>query len=85
MKVISWSYPEGGSLRELIERAGLHPITMLTSLSTNQKMQLLQNHVVRCKTIHENHSVLDTLQLSQIEKEKVIDEVAFICQGEHSR
>lgn len=83
MKIISWSHPEKGSLRELIEQAGLHPITMLTTLSLAHKTHLLENHSVRCKAIHENPSVLDGLSLSHEEKKKVMEEVNFICSGEH--
>jgi hypothetical protein len=83
MKVVSWDYPERESLRDMIEKAGLHPITMLTTLSLNLKTKLLENHVVRCKTIHENPAVLDTLGISQEEKQKVLAEITFICGEEH--
>ncbi len=83
MKIVSWSYPTGKSLRELIESAGLHPITLLTTLSNNDKVQLLQNHVVRCKTIHENPALLDALPLSDAQKLQVMSEIDFVCKGEH--
>lgn len=83
MKIISWDYPEGGSLRDLIEQARLHPVTMLTSLSQPQKMTLLENHIVLCKDITENNAVLDMLYLSEADKEKVLNEVKFICQTEN--
>src|SRR5207247_2276596 len=44
MKIISWGYPEGEGLRDLIEKAHLYPVTMLTSLNQNHKMTLLNNH-----------------------------------------
>lgn len=83
IKVISWSYPEqGGSLRDLIEQSGLHPITVLTSLATIHKTTLLENHIVRCKAIHDNPAVLDILPLSREEKDKVLQEIAFVCRNE---
>lgn len=83
MKVISWSYPEGGgSLRDLIETSRLHPITMVHSLSQAHKTTLLQNHVVLCKDIHRDKRVLDMLPLSSDERERVIAEVASICSEE---
>jgi|SRR5579885_2037271 len=82
MKVISWSYPEGESLRDIIERTKLHPITILTSLSESNKMILLENHVVLCKQIHQNKTLLDRLPLTKEEKEKTKAEVAFICTEE---
>jgi hypothetical protein len=84
MKVISWSYPEGNSLRDMIEQSRLHPITMLTTLSQAQKNTLLQNHIVMCKDILHNHLYLDMLHLPTDAKEKVIEEVTYICRQEHS-
>lgn len=83
MKVIGWDYPNKGNLRDLIEKAKLHPVTMLSSLPAIYKTKLLDNHIVRCKSIHENPNVLDMLSLSPDMKKRVLDEVEFICQGEH--
>lgn len=82
MKVISWSYPQEGSLRDLIERSRLHPITIVHSLSQSHKTTLLQNHVVLCKDIMRDKSVLDLLPLSRGERELVIAEVESICSEE---
>jgi len=82
MKVISWDYPEGNGLREMIERSRLHPITMLTNLAIPQKMTLLDNHIVLCKEIYTRPEVLDMLYLSKLDHEKVMKEVAAICSEE---
>ena len=58
MRVLSWDYPVGGGLRDLIEQSRLHPVTMLTTLSQSQKMTLLDNHIVLCKDILKNPQVL---------------------------
>lgn len=82
LKVISWSYPENGSLRDLIEKSRLHPLTMLTTLPNIHKETLLNEHIVLCKDIHENPEVLDRLSLTNEEKEKTLAESAFICSSE---
>lgn len=79
LKTISWNHPEGGSLREMIEKHHLYPITMLTTLVQNHKMTLLTNHITLCKDIQKNPNLLDILPLSSEEKEKVMAEVHFIC------
>lgn len=79
MKTLSWSYPSEGSLRDLIERAQLRPITMLTSLSSAQKIKLLQHHVVLCKDVQANTSYLDFLRLTPEERKRTISELDFIC------
>lgn len=83
MKVISWSFPEDGSLRDLIEKSRLHPITLLSSLNQASRETLLNNHVVLCKDIHEDRGLLDQLPLSKEEKEKILAETAFICNSEN--
>jgi Holliday junction resolvase-like predicted endonuclease len=81
MKTVSWSYPAEGSLRDLIEQSDLRPITMLTSLSSSQKIKLLENHIVLCKDIDANPSYLDLLHLPPEERKRALSEVAFICQN----
>ncbi len=81
MKVISWNYPNGGSLRELIEKHHLFPVTALTTISLQQKQQLLNNHVVLCKQICENKSLIDSLSLSDDQKKRVYQETSFVCQS----
>lgn len=82
MKVMSWDYPEGNSLREWIESANLHPITMLTTIAQSQKMTLLDNHIVLCKEILANPQLLDMLYLSRQDQEKVLAEVNSVCATE---
>jgi Holliday junction resolvase-like predicted endonuclease len=82
MKVLSWDYPSGESLRDLIEQSQLHPITMLTTLTQTQKMTLLENHVVLCKDILENNELINNLYLSQQDRVKVLAEVSALSSNE---
>lgn len=79
MKVVSWNYPEGESLRDLIEQTKLHPITALATLSQSQKQRLLENHVVLCKNICEQPAVLEQLGISEDLKRNIISEAKFVC------
>jgi len=79
MRIISWSYPEGESLRDLVEKFQLFPITAITTVSTAQKQQLLSFGTVLCKDICENHGLLDVLGLTEEKKKEVMSEVEFIC------
>jgi len=78
MKVISWDYPENGSFRDLIEKYKLHPITMLTTLSQNQKQLLTGNHTVLAKDVCKNPSVLDILGLPKDKKNSILSECQFV-------
>ena len=82
LKIISWEYPEGESLRDLIEKYTMHPVTALTTLTTAMKAQLLGHHIVLCKDICANNSLLDILPLSKDEKKRTLEEIHYICQEE---
>ena len=74
MGVTSWSYPQNESLRDLIERHHLYPITLLSSLSEPQKQILLENHIVLVSEILKNNVCFDLLEVQSDKKEKIIEE-----------
>jgi hypothetical protein len=78
MKVLGWSYPENESLRGLIERSRLFPITTISTLSHVQKLELMQNHIVMCKDIINNPSSLAILGLQGIKRDRVLEEANYI-------
>ena len=51
LKITSWDYPNDASLRLLINKSGLHPITCLNSLSRAELNRLLQKGIVFCHDI----------------------------------
>lgn len=81
MKIMGWSYPEGESLRDLIEKHKLHPITALTALTLSQQQQLLNQHIVLCKEIAENPAFLNELNLPEDHKGKVLAEASFVAKS----
>jgi hypothetical protein len=78
MKVVSWNYPEKESLRDLIEEKNLHPITMLSTLSIQQKAHLMANHTIVCKDILEQEQALSVLSLPLDVKKEVLEEASYI-------
>lgn len=78
MKIVSWDYPNGKSLRDLIEKHKLHPITTLSNISTAQKQILTQNHIVLAKHICKNPSSLDILNLPANQKNSIVSQCQFI-------
>ncbi|PID52340.1 MAG: ATPase [Candidatus Moraniibacteriota bacterium] len=49
IELMSWRYPKGRSLAELIDQTGLHPITAITRLNRRQKDYLINQGVVLCQ------------------------------------
>ena len=78
MKVTSWDYPEGESLRELIEQTGLIPITALTTLPKSNLDNLLSRGVVLCKDLHKNPEML--IGVPEDKKQAILEEAEFVCQ-----
>lgn len=84
MHVVSWNGPEKESLRDMIEEKGLHPITMMTTLSMPQKAQLLANHVTLCRDLIDDPKNLRLLALSPDVEKQVLAEAEYIFKGPHA-
>lgn len=76
--MLSWDYPKEENLRDLIERAHLHPITCLTSLTSAEKIELMNHKIVLCKTIYEDQKILKTLGFSEVKIVKLMEEISEI-------
>jgi len=80
LKMVSWDYPPGRSLRDLVEGKGLHPITCLLSLNREEKRALLNEGFIFC------HHLLKDLSwrplVAKDKREKVLLEVKAIVEGE---
>ncbi|MFA5418361.1 MAG: ATP cone domain-containing protein, partial [Bacteroidales bacterium] len=65
LKLVSWDYPVGESLRDMIDKAGFHPITALHSITNAEKNYLLENEIVLCRTLMKNSDILRKLGKSE--------------------
>jgi len=79
MYLLSWDYPAGKSLKSLIDQSGLHPITSLLTITKDEKMRLLSQGVILCKSLADNPAILKTLPISPIRTVKILKEVNDIC------
>ncbi|RJQ34103.1 ATPase [Candidatus Parcubacteria bacterium] len=80
MTAIGWSYPQGNSLENRIERAGLHPVTCLTTLTRFQKNALMQKGVYLCKELLVRTDVLSSVGIKEDATEKILNETRQLCQ-----
>mgnify|MGYP006291688723 FL=1 len=74
--LVSWDYPSGSSLKDRIDRSGLHPVTALQTISKKEKQALLEKGVVLCRYI--DNEVLRELGLQGRQIRKVMEEVQAI-------
>lgn len=79
--LMSWNFPKGKSLRERIDKTGLHPVTSITSLTRVEKNMLLKKMIVMCKNLCEAPSVLMEIGISEPRAKRIIEEAKNICQN----
>ncbi|NLV29827.1 MAG: ATP-binding protein [Acidobacteria bacterium] len=63
--MLSWDYPAGDGLKDIIDRERLYPITVLHSLTKQQKQDLLGRGIVVCRQILEDRGVLSPFRLAK--------------------
>ncbi len=81
MNLVGWDYPKNNGLKDWIDGSGLHPVTCLTTLTQKEKQQLLDRKIVLCKTMHHNHTVLQSIGIGSPRLEKVMDECSALCEA----
>lgn len=74
LKMLGWQQPNKDGLAELINRAGIHPITSLTELTTIQKRELIKNDIVLCKQLIESPLILKKIGISELQEIKILSE-----------
>lgn len=78
LRILSWDYPKGESLRDWIQLYGAYPITCLSCLSRADKNLLVAKGLVSCRTIYKNIRLLDDLPLSSAKKTLLRKELTYL-------
>lgn len=79
LKLLGWSYPHGASLSDLIHETKIYPITVLTSLSNNEKTRLLSSGVTMCSMVYETPEKLTSLGIPGRKVKQAITESTNLC------
>ncbi|MFH1244118.1 MAG: restriction endonuclease [bacterium] len=77
IRLTSWGYPKGEGIMDLIERTGLHPVTIIDGLTQNDKLCLFSSGIVTCQQL------LDPQNQSLISHDlliHVLPQLTQICQ-----
>jgi hypothetical protein len=78
LTIISWDYPRDHGLHELIEKARVHPLTCLTSLTDGEKRSLLERNIVLCKDVRVP-GVLQEHGVRPSHIDRILEEAARLC------
>ena len=80
IELMSWRYPRGRSLAELIDQTGLHPVTAITRLNRRQKTYLINQGLVLCREALQKPDVLKKAGVHGHRLEQVLAEAEAIVQ-----
>lgn len=80
IKLLGWNYPLEGSLHEIIGRNGLHPITSLSTLTRDQKKDLIGRNILTCIDIIADPTILDHIGVKEPTKEQVLTELQIVIE-----
>jgi len=79
LHLVGWDYPRQGSLKDLVENAGLFPITAVIGLNRKQKEYLIEKGIVLCRDLYQNPRLLEPLGLNSRVTERIMSEVNELC------
>lgn len=78
LNMIGWNYPKKGNLQHLIEEAGFHPLTVLSTLSKAERFALLHNGLVLVKHVVERKGDLERLGIPRDKIARIVEEAEEI-------
>jgi hypothetical protein len=78
LTLIGWDYPRTRGLFHMIESAGVHPLTCLTTLSESEKRRLMDNKIVLCKHVGAKH-LLEENGVKPAKIPQVLEEARMLC------
>jgi hypothetical protein len=74
LMLLSWDYPAGESLKEIVDREKIFPVTALTRLSLADKQVLMEKGIVICRQLFEHPDILDNIDITGTKKDRVLEE-----------
>lgn len=80
LTLIGWNYPRLGNLEDLVNEAGLRPLTSLTSLSLKEKKSLLDAGLILCKHVIDHQYDLPNYGIDKSKIKQVLNEAETLCE-----
>ncbi|MGS2740205.1 ATPase [Sinomicrobium sp. M5D2P17] len=81
--LLSWDHPKENSLKDRIDRLGLHPVTSSTLMTKREKQFLLDKGIVLCRDLHKESFMLDHIGVSEKRKKNILREICELCNVNH--
>lgn len=77
IRLMSWGYPKGEGIMDLIEATGLHPITIIEEMSASDKIRLLTSGIVTCKQLL---NPINQVLVSKDFLDRILPQLSQICE-----
>ncbi len=84
LKILAWRFPKDNGLEKLIEEEGLHPITCLTTLTRQQKQQLLDLNIILCQDLFQKQEDMHQIGMTDQMIKKTIIEASRVSRQSYS-
>lgn len=78
LELLSWDYPSGNGLKDLLERENVFPITILENLTQNEKTEIMEKKIVSCRQLFNNLSITDSFEMTNAKRNKLVTELEDI-------
>jgi hypothetical protein len=79
LSLIGWTYPHTGNLQDLIQETRMYPVTVLTSLSNQEKKMLIEADAGLCSAVAKDADVLGRVGIPKESAEKAFEESRALC------
>lgn len=79
LNLLGWDYPQKESLRKLIDKSGLYPLTTLTTINNVEKQKLLDMKLILCHDLLDNETILKSISISPNRIKEILDECDKLC------
>jgi len=78
LNIIGWNYPHEYNLQDMIQEAGLHPITCLNNISKKEKESLLEKNIILLKDLQSRSETMNELGMDKEKQRNVLNEIKEI-------
>lgn len=79
LKLLSWDFPRKKGIKDLVDYLNLYPATCLSSLTKEEKIQLLSHDIIFCRQITEDKKRLEEAGINQRQISRIAKEAEEIC------
>jgi hypothetical protein len=70
-----WNYPQGSTLQDIVRRTGVHPLTVLTTLTSGQKVALIGEGAIVASDIAKNPTILRRANIPLSKHGAILNEI----------